>query len=159
MLFSNCSGECCLCAYGGGGCLAGHGDDDFYPASKEQVIVRLDKGEYKEYTQMMKDHLEYQFGYDYDREKPNRAAEWWVAECGGVFCSNCGLFFDDYYGSAPNQCTCCGLQMTTNNEMYVHKEYRLSRIRSINYVEESEYPDWLLKLRRKYTRYQLIKHK
>lgn len=66
-MFSNCSGECCLCACGGG-CLAGNGDDDFLPASKEQIIERLDKGEYKDYTQMMKDHLKHQFGYDYERE-------------------------------------------------------------------------------------------
>lgn len=67
-MFSDCSGKCCLCACGGG-CLAGHGDDDFWPASKEQIIERLDKGQYKSYTQIMKDHLKYQFGYDYDKQK------------------------------------------------------------------------------------------
>lgn len=69
-MFSDCSGECCLCACGGGvGCLAGHGDDDFCPASKEQIIERLDKGQYKDYTLMMKNHLKHQFGYDYDSQK------------------------------------------------------------------------------------------
>lgn len=67
-MFSDCSGKCCLCACGEG-CLAGHGDDDFCPASKEQIIERLDKGQYKSYTQIMKDHLKYQFGYDYDKQK------------------------------------------------------------------------------------------
>ena len=67
-MFSDCSGKCCLCACGGG-CLAGHGDDDFWPASKEQIIERLDKGQYKSYTQIMKDHLKYRFGYDYDKQK------------------------------------------------------------------------------------------
>ena len=56
-MFSDCSGECCICACGGGGCLAGHGDDDFTPASKEQIIERLSKGEYKEYTLIMVEYL------------------------------------------------------------------------------------------------------
>ena len=34
-MFSDCSGECCVCACGGF-CLAGIGDDDFSPASKEK---------------------------------------------------------------------------------------------------------------------------
>ena len=67
-MFSDCSGKCCLCACGEG-CLAGHGDDDFWPANKEQIIERLDKGQYKSYTKIMKDHLKYQFGYDYDKQK------------------------------------------------------------------------------------------
>lgn len=46
-MFSDCSGECCVC--GGGWCMAGHGDDDFYPASKEEIIDRLRAGEYPAY--------------------------------------------------------------------------------------------------------------
>lgn len=41
-LFSDCSGECILCACHGC-CLAGHGDDDFYPATDEQLLQRLDE--------------------------------------------------------------------------------------------------------------------
>lgn len=63
-LFSDCSGECCLCGVGRG-CVAGHGDDDFYPATKEQIIERLDKGQYPSYRQMMIDHLKCAFNYDY----------------------------------------------------------------------------------------------
>ena len=63
-LFSDCSGECCLCGVGKG-CLAGHGDDDFYPATKEQIIERLDKGRFPSYRQMMIDHLKRAFNYDY----------------------------------------------------------------------------------------------
>lgn len=55
-LFSDCSGECCVCACAGG-CLAGHGDDDFYPATKEQVIDRLDKAQYKDYKDYMIGYL------------------------------------------------------------------------------------------------------
>lgn len=63
-MFSDCSGECCLCGVGEG-CLAGHGDDDFYPADKEQIIERLDKGQFPSYRQMMIDHLKRAFNYDY----------------------------------------------------------------------------------------------
>lgn len=63
-MFSDCSGECCLCGVGQG-CLAGHGDDDFYPATKEQIIERLDNGQFPSYRQMMIDHLKRAFNYDY----------------------------------------------------------------------------------------------
>lgn len=55
--FSDCSGECCVCGCGSGGCLAGHGDDDFYPATNEQILERLRKGEYPSYRQTMIDEL------------------------------------------------------------------------------------------------------
>ena len=64
-MFSDCSGECCVCSCGDF-CLAGHGDDDYGPASKEQVIGRLNKGKYKGYEQMMKSYLRNKFNYDYD---------------------------------------------------------------------------------------------
>lgn len=78
----------------------------------------------------------------------NKTAEWWINECGGVSCSNCGLFHDDYYEPAPDKCERCGSKMTTNNKIYIHKEYRLSYLYSSHYIDESEYPDWLLKLRK-----------
>ena len=68
MLGSACSGECWLCARGRG-CLAGHGDDYFSPASKEQIIDRLEKGEYPNYTKMMKEHLKTRYGYNYDNNE------------------------------------------------------------------------------------------
>lgn len=40
-MFSNCSGSCCICSMSTGGCLAGHGDDDFALASYEELIRRL----------------------------------------------------------------------------------------------------------------------
>ena len=67
-MFSDCSGKCCVCACGDF-CLAGHGDDDYCPARKEQVIKRLDKGEFKADEQMMKSYLKNMFGYDYDAVK------------------------------------------------------------------------------------------
>ena len=39
-IISNC-GSCWICSCGDGGCLAGIGDDDFMPATKEQIINRL----------------------------------------------------------------------------------------------------------------------
>lgn len=67
MMFSACSGECCVCGCGNG-CLAGHGDDDFYLASKETIIERLDKGEYKSYTKYMINVLKDIYGYEYKQE-------------------------------------------------------------------------------------------
>ena len=64
-MFSDCSGECCVCACGGF-CLAGHGDDDFTPASKESVIDNLDNGKYPNYTEYMIQYLSNQYGYIYD---------------------------------------------------------------------------------------------
>lgn len=45
-MFSACSGPCLVCVFGGagGGCLAGHGDDDFYLASREQLKKVLETG-------------------------------------------------------------------------------------------------------------------
>jgi hypothetical protein len=54
-MFSECLGKCCICA-SEGGCLAGHGDNDFSPATNEQIIKRLDKGEFlNDRDRMIKD--------------------------------------------------------------------------------------------------------
>ena len=55
-MFSDCSGECCLCACGEG-CLAGHGDDYYCSASDEQIIERLNKGRYPDYREIMINEL------------------------------------------------------------------------------------------------------
>lgn len=67
-LFSNCSGSCgtCSCA---GGCLAGHGDDDYSPASKDQVIERLDKNLYQNDRREMIGYLKGKFDYDYEKQE------------------------------------------------------------------------------------------
>lgn len=62
--FSDCSGECCVCA-NGDFCLAGHGDDDYSPASKDEVITRLDNYEYYSYRANMIQYLKDKFGYEY----------------------------------------------------------------------------------------------
>ena len=54
--FTDCSGECCVCACGSL-CLAGHGDDDFSPATTEQILERLKNGNYPNYRKMMIDEL------------------------------------------------------------------------------------------------------
>ena len=66
-MFSDCSGECwnCSCA---GGCLAGHGDDDFVPASKDQLIYRLDSNQYGLYRPYIIKMLKEKFNYDYTDE-------------------------------------------------------------------------------------------
>lgn len=83
-------------------------------------------------------------------DEMNKTAEWWINECGGVFCSDCGLYYDDYYEAAPNQCPKCNKKMYANSENYVHKNFRLSSLYSCEYKDESEYPQWLLELRNKY---------
>ena len=79
----------------------------------------------------------------------NKTAQWWVNECGGVLCSNCGIFFDDYYESAPDECEKCGAKMYPNGEVYVDRKGRLSYMISDKRLDESEYPEWALKLRNK----------
>ena len=64
-MFSDCSGPCCICA-AGGFCVAGHGDDDFYPASKEVIIYRLDNHQYPTYRKYMIDYLKTEFGIKYE---------------------------------------------------------------------------------------------
>lgn len=78
---------------------------------------------------------------------PNNS-EWWTNECGGMFCSNCGHFHDDYFEHPPSICPECKSYMITHDEMYVDKDYRLSSIHSGYYIDESEYPNWLLKLKK-----------
>lgn len=64
-MFTSCSGECAICVCGGL-CLAGHGDDDFSPASKEQIIERLRNGSYSNYHGLMIDYLQTHYGYYFD---------------------------------------------------------------------------------------------
>ena len=70
-MFSDCSGECCVCAAGAkdSSCLAGHGDDYFSPATKEQIIDNLDKGRYQSYTKYMIQYLANKYDYDYEEKK------------------------------------------------------------------------------------------
>ena len=66
-MFCNCSGECCVCALDGC-CLAGHGDDNYIPTSKEQVISNLKNGKYTtfpEYKNMMIQYLKDKYNYDW----------------------------------------------------------------------------------------------
>jgi hypothetical protein len=60
---SSCSGECCICACADL-CIAGHGDDHFCLASKEQVIDRLDRWEYINVDYMIA--FLKRLGYEYD---------------------------------------------------------------------------------------------
>ena len=51
-MFSDCSGECCVCL-SGDYCLAGNGDDDFQPATTEQITQRLQIGKYQDFKDTM----------------------------------------------------------------------------------------------------------
>lgn len=63
-MFSDCSGKCCVCACGNG-CLAGHGDDGFIPAKKDQIIENLNKNKYQNDREYMIKYLKEYFNYDY----------------------------------------------------------------------------------------------
>ena len=67
-LFPDCS-DCCICAAAGNGCLAGIGDNDYYPATKEQVVERLDRGAYDLNRDKMINYLKEQFNYEYKQVK------------------------------------------------------------------------------------------
>lgn len=69
----SCNGECCVC-YFGSDCIAGHGDDFYAEATKNQIIKRLDEGKFPNYTDYMKKYLKSVYDYDYDKNlnNPNR---------------------------------------------------------------------------------------
>ena len=69
--FSDCSGECCVCACSGH-CLAGHGDDDFVPAAKEKIIKKLDSGNYTHSEGYMIRFLEEYYSYKYSAKKKKK---------------------------------------------------------------------------------------
>lgn len=63
-LFSDCC-HCWVCS-AQGHCLAGIGDDDFSPASKEEIIRRLDEGEFESKRKEMIKFLEEKYHYKYE---------------------------------------------------------------------------------------------
>ena len=67
-MFTDCSGECCVCKYGDN-CSAGHGDDDYCDATKEQVIERLNNGSYAYCKEIMIAYLRDYFNYEYKEKK------------------------------------------------------------------------------------------
>ena len=68
--FTECSGPCVLCACDGD-CLAGHGDDYFSLASKEQLGERYrEKRCRKEDLERIAHELLTTYGYDIHKEEP-----------------------------------------------------------------------------------------
>lgn len=65
-MFSECAGKCGTCILTKC-CLAGHGDNDYYPAPKEEIIRRLDKNEYPSLRNSMIQYLKDEFNYDYNK--------------------------------------------------------------------------------------------
>ena len=63
--FSDCQKRCCICCREKLGCLAEFGVDDYAPAIKEQLIDRLDRGEYPDCTYIMIEALKDWYNYDY----------------------------------------------------------------------------------------------
>ena len=78
-------------------------------------------------------------------------AEWWINECGGYLCSNCGCFHDDYFGDElPDHCPKCNSKMFKSESMIVSKHYRLTLTFIDYYLDDNRHPQWLLDLRNKY---------
>lgn len=127
-MFSDCSGECCVCACSVG-CLAGHGDDDFFPASKDQIIDRLDNGRYKDHTEYMKNYLKTYYNYDYDKErastKQTKTAHWIIEDHGfggtSYMCSECRESWNDIYHDVSMEDTCphCGAFINDDDNKYI----------------------------------------
>lgn len=67
--FSECSGECCVCKLSlkDSRCIAGHGDNDYIKASKEQVINQIDKNMYKNQREIMIEYLKKEYCYNYHK--------------------------------------------------------------------------------------------
>lgn len=55
-MFSDCCGECCICAVGDG-CVPLHGDNEYHPANRRTIISRLKNNEYQSYRKMMLDYI------------------------------------------------------------------------------------------------------
>ncbi len=64
--FTNCSGECCVCG-NSGACLAGHGDDDFYLATKDELIRRLKNEECLDNRKTITDILWKKYKIEYNK--------------------------------------------------------------------------------------------
>lgn len=66
-LFTDCSGECCICQ-NGDFCLTGNGEDDYEPATRNQVLERLREGKYASYRVCMVKYLYETFGFAWAAE-------------------------------------------------------------------------------------------
>lgn len=57
--------DCAICKLGNG-CLAGRNDNDYQPATKKQVIERLDDGRFQRDRDKMIKYLKNKFNYEYN---------------------------------------------------------------------------------------------
>ena len=71
LFFSLCCAKCATCSCSGH-CYAGHGDDEYSPASLEEMIERLDKGEYASERDKMIQYVKDNFDYDYEEKKKKK---------------------------------------------------------------------------------------
>lgn len=63
--------DCHICALGDMNCLAGTNENNFTPASKEQIITRLKNNEYPDYRQGMIDTLKEVYNVDWKEAEEN----------------------------------------------------------------------------------------
>lgn len=66
-MFSDCSGECCIC-HNADYCVAGHGDDEYESADMNQVLERLRDGKFPSYRACMVKHLYTRYGHIWKAE-------------------------------------------------------------------------------------------
>jgi len=60
--------DCQICAFGDMNCLTGTNENNFQPASKEQIIARLKNNKYPNYKKSMIDTLKEVYNIDYREE-------------------------------------------------------------------------------------------
>lgn len=64
--------SCGICGNGDGGCLASMAEDLFTPATKEQIIERLNNNRYTGDRNIMIATLKEKFNYDYIEERKEK---------------------------------------------------------------------------------------
>ena len=63
--------DCHICAFGDMICLTGMNENNFQPASKEQIIARLKNNNYPDYRQRMIDTLKEVYNVDWKGVEEN----------------------------------------------------------------------------------------
>ena len=92
MGFPKCLPDCSICANADISCLAGNGDDNYRPATKEQVIDRLNSSEYNSRSiEMMIKFLKDKYNYDYNGPDDTHHTETDVEDKADASKNNCEL--------------------------------------------------------------------
>jgi hypothetical protein len=115
-MFSDCSGECCICS-SSGFCVAGHGDDFYSPASPERVIENLNNGNYSQYKDIMIQYLK-ERGIEYDPNNfGSKRAE--TTKSGLEYPQEESFVGYTYKIIVRGNCVSCGKEITSGNNIFL----------------------------------------